>query len=220
MAAVTLVLLVGLGVLLALYTDDLVARLVPRPDSAWLLPLWWLGVVAVALLAYVVGALTLPPLALTPLSDPLSELAEEACGGEPSPPFTLGNLLRGTAAGLKLTLARLLLLAVGLVLLLPLHLIPGLGSLAYSLLATIWSLLGLTAEHVGAPLARHFHPTATVFRLLRERTALCLGFGAAVQVVLLVPVINAFFLPLAIVGGTLLYLGLVRAGALPSRHAD
>ena len=61
---------------------------------------------------------------------------------------------------------------------------------------------------------RHLHPTASVFRLLRERTALCLGFGASVQVVLLVPVLNAFFLPLAIVGGTLLYLGLGRAGSL------
>ena len=42
-----------------------------------------------------------------------------------------------------------------------------------------------------------------------------LGFGAAVYVILWVPVLNTLFVPLAIVGGTLLFRGLLAAGALP-----
>ena len=40
------------------------------------------------------------------------------------------------------------------------------------------------------------------------------AFGAAVYLILLVPILNTFFLPAAIVGGTLLFRGLRAAGAL------
>lgn len=216
MAAVTALLLLVLAGLLFSWTDDLFARLVPRPESAWLLPLWWLGVAAVGLLAFVLGALTLPPLALSPLQDPLGE-ATEALHGGTTPPFSVKDLFVGTWIGLRHTLVRLGLTLLGVLLLLPLNFVPGLGSVVYGTLATLWGMFALAAEHVGGPIARHRYPARTVFRLARERTALFLGLGAAVWLVLIIPVVNAFFLPLAVIAGAEAFVSLERAGALPRK---
>ena len=216
MAAVTAVILIALLWVLFAYTDDLVAAVWAPPDRAWLMGLWWLVTFAIGLLLAILGALILPPIALSPLADPLSEATEVHAGGT-APPFQWKDLWVGTWVGLKHTLVRLVLTLVGVILLLPLNLIPGFGSLLYAGLSGLWGMLGLTAEHLGAPLARHRYPSRTVFRVMRARPALSIGFGLGVWLILIVPVLNAFFLPLAIVGGTLLFLGLQRADALPAR---
>ena len=64
-------------------------------------------------------------------------------------------------------------------------------------------------------MTRHLYPFAQVRRVLRQRWALCLGFGAGVYVLLWVPILNSFFLPVAVVGGTLLYRGLLAVGGVP-----
>lgn len=216
MGGITALILVALAWILFNWTDDVVARLVPRPASDWLLPFWWLGVLALGLLAFVLGALTLPPLALSPLQDPLGEATEALHGAAPAP-FSLRELLVGTWIGLKHTLLRLGITLPVIVLLLPLNLIPGVGSVVYGWVAALWGMFALAAEHIGAPVARRRYPSRTVFRLARERTALFLGLGAAIWMVLFIPVINAFFLPLAVIAGTEAFLGLERAGALPAR---
>jgi CysZ protein len=220
MGAITVLTLVGLAVVLGLSTDDLVSWVFPRPEQWWAVPLWWLTVALTFVVLFVVGAVTLPQLLLVPLQDPLSEATEEVCGDFSAPPFTVGGLVRGTVSGLRQTLARLLFLFLGLAVLLPLHLLPGPGSLLYGVLAAGWTMLWLAAEHLGAPMARHLYPVSDLTALLRARPALCLGFGAAVYVVLLVPVLNALFLPLAIVGGTLLFRGLRQAGSLGPPPAE
>jgi CysZ protein len=103
--------------------------------------------------------------------------------------------------------------------LLPLNLVPGAGSLAWSVLASAWTMTWLAAEHLGGVMARHLYPFAAVRQVLAERRALCLGFGAAVYVLLWVPILNTFFLPAAVVGGTLLFRGLRAAGSLPPAPA-
>lgn len=216
MAAVTAVILVGLIWVLLAYTDNLVAAVWTPPERTWLRVLWWVVTFAIGLLLWVLGALILPSIALSPLADPLSE-ATEGHAGWKAPPFQWKDLWTGTWVGLKHTLVRLALTFLVVVLLLPLNLIPGIGSLIYAGLSGLWGMLGLTAEHLGAPLARHRYPSRTVFRVMRERPALSVGFGLGVWIILIVPVLNAFFLPLAIVGGTLLFLGLQRAQALPPR---
>jgi CysZ protein len=151
---------------------------------------------------------------LAPLQDPLSEATEALCGGAPSPPFRPATFLRGLVTSVSHTLARLFFLVLGLVVLLPLNLIPGLGSILWTVLGSLWSMMWMAGEHLAAPMTRHLYPFSEVRRMLRERRALCLGFGAGVYLLLWVPVLNTFFLPVAIVGGTLLYRGLLAAGHL------
>ncbi len=117
--------------------------------------------------------------------------------------------------GVAHTLARIVFLLLGLAVLLPLHLIPGMGSVLWTVLGSLWTMIWMAGEHLAAPMTRHLYPFAEVRRMLRERRALCLGFGAGVYLLLWVPVLNTFFLPVAIVAGTLLYRGLRRSGQLP-----
>ncbi len=172
-----------------------------------------LGVV-LFLALFVVGALTAPNLLLAPLQDPLSEATEARCGDFTPPASTVGALVRGTVESLKHTLLRLGLMALGLVVLFPLNLVPGAGSALWLVLSSVWTMFWLAVEHLSGPMARHLRPFGEVVAALRRRPALALGFGGALWLMLWVPVVNFFLLPVAVVAGTLLFRGLAAAGAL------
>lgn len=167
------------------------------------------------IMLFVVGALTVPNLLLAPLQDPLSEATEERCGDFTSPPFSLGATVRGIIESLSHTLLRLGLMALGLVVLFPLHLIPVAGSVVWVVLSSVWSMFWIAAEHLSNPMARHLRPFKQVITALRGRLPLALGFGATLYVLLWVPVLNFFLMPVAVVAGTLLFRGLLKSGALP-----
>jgi CysZ protein len=212
---VTLMALGGLLFVLGVYTPDLLGALWTRPEAWWGKALWYLALVLTFALLLVVGVSTVIPVVLAPLQDPLSEKTEELCGDFTAPPFRPGAFLKGIVTSVGHTLARVLLLLAGLGVLLPLHLVPGVGSVAWTVLATLWSMTWMAGEHLAAPMTRHLYPFREVVRTLRARWLLCLGFGAGVYVLLWVPVLNALFLPVAVVGGTLLYRGLRLSGQIP-----
>lgn len=165
-------------------------------------------------LTYFVSALTVPNLVLAPLQDPISESVEERCGEFTSPPFSLPRTVRGTLHSLGHTLLRLLTQLLGLAVLLPLNLIPGAGSVAWAIGGSLWSMFCLAIEHLSNPMARHFYPFGQVITVLRKRLTLSLGFGAALYVMLWVPVLNFFLMPVAVVAGTLLFRALRKVEAL------
>ena len=156
----------------------------------------------------VAGVLTIPNLLLSPLQDPLSEATEARCGDFQPAAFSLGGLARGTLVSLGHTVSRLTLLLLGFALLLPLNLVPFAGSVAYGVLSAAWAMWWMAAEYLSGPMARHLMPFRSVLRAMRQRLAVCLGFGAALYVLLWVPVLNFFLVPVAVVGGTLLFRAL------------
>lgn len=180
---------------------------------------WW-AAASVALevilffLLFAVGASTVPDLLLAPLQDPLSEATEERCGDYQSPAFSVGELVRGTTASLRQTLLRLTLMALGFVVLFPLNFVPVVGSVAWAVLSSVWSMFWLSVEQLSGPMARHGRPFRQVFGVLRKRLPLALGFGAALWLLLWVPGLNFFLMPVTVVAGTLLFRGLKQAGAL------
>jgi CysZ protein len=214
-AAVTFVTLVGLALFLVGHVPAWVTHFFPEPASWYGRALWIFTLILTFLAFFVVGANVVPSLLLAPLQDPLSEATEALCGGFESPPFRIGAFLRGLVTGVTHTLARILFLIGGLVLLFPLNLIPGAGSLLWTVLGSVWTMTWVAGEHLATPMTRHTYAFSEVFRALRRRWPLCLGFGASVYILLWVPIINTFFLPVAVVGGTLLYRGLLAAGTLP-----
>ncbi len=219
-AAVTLVALGALFVLLWMYAPDLLGWLWTRPEPWYGRVFWYLVLVLMFLVLLVVGANVVVPVVLAPLQDPLSELTEAECGGYTSPPFRLGSFLQGLATSLGHTVARVALLLVGLAVLFPLNLLPVVGNIAWTVLGTLWTVLWLAGEHLAAPMTRHQYRFAEVRRVMRQRWLLCLGFGAGVYVLLWVPILNSFFLPVAVVGGTLLYRGLLAVGNVPPPPAS
>jgi len=78
----------------------------------------------------------------------------------------------------------------------------------------VWTALFACAEYLDPPLARRGGSFAEVRQVLARRTALALGFGLVVTVLLWVPLLNLFLMPLAVVAGTLLHRSLVSAGTL------
>lgn len=163
----------------------------------------------------IAGALTVPNLLLAPLQDPISEATETVCGGYEAPPFSVGRLLRGVAVSVAHTAARLLLLLLGLLVLLPLNLVPYAGSVAYAALSAAWAMWWLAAEYLSGPMARHLRPFSEVRAAMKARPVACLGFGAALYLLLWVPVLNCFLVPVAVVGGTLLFRTLQAGGVIP-----
>lgn len=214
-SAVTFVALAGLLVVLAMYTDDFVRRFVLDPVTWYGQVGFWALVAVTFLLGLVVGANTLPLILLAPLQDPLSEATEEACGDFAPQRFSVQGLLRGTWVALGHTLARVAILLVGHALLFLLNFIPGVGSVVWTVTSILWTMGWLAAEYLDAPMARHLYRFRDVRKAVLARLPLSMGFGAAVYVMLWVPVLNLFFVPTAVVAGTLLYRGLRAAGTVP-----
>lgn len=165
-------------------------------------------------LGFFVSALTVPNVVLAPLQDPLSEATEARCGGFVAPPLTARALAMGTASSLAHTLTRLATQLLGVVVLLPLNLIPVVGSVAWAVAGSAWSMFCLSLEHLSNPMARHLYPFGQVVQVLRARLTLALGFGAALYVMLWVPVLNFFLMPVAVVAGTLMFRALREVGAV------
>lgn len=190
-----------------------------RPADWPALGFWYALVVLCFGLLVVLGVNTVPALVLAPLQDPISETTETLCGNYQSPDFELRRTLRGVFVSVTHTLARIAILLIGHALLFALNLIPGAGSALWGVLSSLWTMVWLAGEYLDAPMARHFYRVGEVREVLWRRKALALGFGFAVWILLWVPLLNLFFIPLAIVGGTLLFRGLCDCGALrPPSH--
>ncbi len=211
---VTALTLVGVGAGAWTLGQSLAARLVDG-DAGWQhAASLGLGVIFFIVL-FAAGALTAPNLLLAPLQDPLSEATEARCGDFTPAPFSLGVMVRSTLESLLHTLLRLALMALGFVVLFPLNLIPFAGSVLYLVLSSTWSMFWISVEHLSNPMARHLRPFRQVVGALRRRLPLALGVGAALYVLLWIPVLNFFLMPVAVVAGTLLFRSLREVGALP-----
>ncbi len=213
-ALVTGVALVGLVILLGVYTDDLVRRFVFDPVTWYGAVGFWVMVGVTFLVLLLVGLNTVPLLLLAPLQDPLSEVTEEALGDFQAPGFDVKAIARGTVVSLKHTLARILLLLGGHALLFALNFIPAVGSVAWTVSSVLWTMLWLAFEYLDAPMIRHHYAFRQVRSTVLSRLPLSLGFGAALYAVLWVPVLNLFLIPTAVVAGTLLFRGLRACGTL------
>lgn len=151
---------------------------------------------------FAAGALTFPNLILAPVQDPLSEATERALGGNTAAP---SGFIRGTLISLRHTLVRLVLMLLGFAVLFPLNFVPGIGSVLWFIISTTWSAFWLSAEYLSGPMARHHRRFREVLSALKKRPGVTFGFGYALWVLLWLPVVNFFLMPIAVVAGTLLY---------------
>ena len=161
-------------------------------------------------------ALTIPNVVLSPLQDPISEATETACGAFNPPPFAVKAMLKGIAASLIHTGLRLTFMLLGLLVLAPLNFIPGVGSFLWWLLSSLWTMFWLSAEYLSGPMSRHLYRFSEVVRALRKRLPLAMGFGGGLFILLWVPVLNFFLMPVAVVAATLLFTALRTVQAVPA----
>lgn len=183
----------------------------PEGVARWL---WTLTLLLTGALAWLLGAATLPLLALAPMQDWLVDATEAAVGAPPAPP--VGPIAgMGQALGaVGRTAVRVLALLTGQAGLMLLHAVLPAAALVWTAAGVGWTALWACAEYLDAPMARHRRPFREVRRVLAGRTGLALGFGLVIVVLLWVPLLNLFLVPLAVCAGTLLYRSLVSAGTL------
>lgn len=213
-AVVTAVALVGVVWLGGGHAGDLLGLVWARPESWYGSAVWYVATALTFVVLVLAGVTTVPLLLLSPLQDPMSEATEALCHVAPPSAGGLPGLVRSTATSLAHTAQRVLLLLVGHALLFLLNALPAAGAAVWALASTLWSAFWLAGEYLSIPAARHGHRFRAVVQALGRRPALALGFGLALYVLLWLPVLNFFLIPVAVVAGTLLYLGLSQAGEL------
>ena len=219
-AAVTFFTLIGLLVALWHLAPGLVGMLWTEPDAWWQVALHSLLTAVVYGLLFIIGANVLPPLLVAPLMDPISVQAEKSLGFPVSEDGSLGRMVKETVRAVANAMVRLVVLLLGQALLLPLLLIPVAGAPIFTTLSWLWTALWVAVSFLDVPMARHLYSFDHEIHLLRRRLPLCLGFGAAIALMLWVPLLNSFFVPISVVSGTMLFRGLVAAGDLPAPPSE
>lgn len=116
------------------------------------------------------------------------------------------GLLRDLLRVVRQSILRLLLFLAVMLPLLLVNLLPGLGGLIYAALAWLVTSFFLALEFMDYPLDRRGLGLRQKLAYVRGMGLGWLGFGSAALVLGLVPLVNFALLPLAAVGGTLLYL--------------
>lgn len=209
-AAISAVLLLLLFGLLVAYTDDILGLVWVKP-SGWWLVLWYPVAFLVFAVLFVVGASTVPTLATAPMLDPLSVATERALGIEGDDAFDLARVIKETLHSMAKTAMRLLLFYVGQAFLLLLWLLPVVGHAAWSVAAVLWTVFWLAYEYLDVPANRYGFGFDAVLGFVRKHFFLAMGLGAAIHLILWVPLLNAVFIPVGAVGATMAFVELRRA---------
>jgi CysZ protein len=176
--------------------------------------LWQLTAVLGGALLWLIGAATLPLLALAPLQDPLVAATEAAVGAPPAPMVGVLGSAGQAVKALGHTAVRVALLLAGQAFLLVLQLLVPAGAMVWWVAGWGWTALWACAEYLDAPLSRRDRPFSDVRQVLVRRTSLALGFGLVLTLLLWIPLVNLFLVPVAVAAGTLLHRSLVAAGTL------
>lgn len=184
---------------------------------------WWalagfllgalVGLFLLAAMVYVfalVGGVIASPF-LEALTRRVEDLASPQARGQWQEVGFLAEILRVAGQSLK----KLLLYLAVMLLLLLLNLLPGLGTGLYALAAFIATCFFLALEFLDYPLDRRGLKLGGKLSYLKGLGLTGLGFGAGVLVLGIIPLLNLLLLPLAAVGGTLLYLDSQPSPPLP-----
>ncbi len=171
-----------------------------------------LGVVLIGLSGFFI--LLLGQAIASPFLDILSERVEYIVLGTPEEPLTAKLVMRALIFGITDLVWSIIYLLAFQIPILMLGLIPGVGTIPASILSFSVTALLLSQEFVGLPLTRKWVGYRRRWTMIWQNKWLTLGFGSTAMLVLLVPFVNLLLLPLASVGGTLLYCDLWKSGRL------
>ncbi len=146
-----------------------------------------------------------------PFNDALSERVDRIVTGyRNDAPFQLGPEIRRQLLILLQEIKRML---IYFTLMAILFVLSFSGALAPFAIPTQWFLTMsyLSIDHLSYPLERR---GAVLLKnkvaFLRTNAAPCLGFGGVMLLIALIPLVNFVFLPLGVVGGTLLFADIIR----------
>ncbi len=161
------------------------------------------------LLVYGVSYVVFGNLAAAPFNSLLSEKVETYLTGKPPAEFSLVRLPAIIVRTVKREIRKLtyfFLRATAVALLcLVLSLIPVLSFLA-PVIAFIWGCWWLAMEYIDYPLDNRAAPFSVLPETLKTQPGVAFGFAAPVMLASVVPVLNILAMPVAVTGGTALWI--------------
>jgi len=190
----------------------------PMPTGGFALTVWHGLVMVVGLVLFVLGVVFLYALSGivgTPFYDYLSAQVEARVAGGEEEEFDWTQFRRDVLQSIRHSL---LAFALWLSVMLPLvcvGLIPGIGHLLELVLGGLFTSLFLAREMMDGAMSRRRYSFGYKLRVVRSQLPVMIGFGGACAVLLWVPLLNFLFMPVSVVGGTLLFLAIDRRGLLP-----
>lgn len=201
----------------------LVDRFMPAGDA------WWLGAARTVLWLVFAGAAAsilyfsftmVANLLGAPFNGFLAEAVETALVGAAAPaPFQWRALAAALIPAVVNELRKLRYYLAGSLPLLAAFLVPGLQLIA-PIAWTVWVAWGLAVEYADYPMANHDLPFTAVRQRMRQNLGTSLGFGAAVMLAGLIPLLNLFVMPAAVAGATALWVERNREPRSVSRRID
>ncbi|MCB9778848.1 MAG: EI24 domain-containing protein [Alphaproteobacteria bacterium] len=192
-----------------------------RPEEGLLLFAWWLTawLIRLALMGIMgLGVYLAAGVLSAPFNEIISERVEQRELGDAAEPFTMQVFLRDTGVSIIHSLGALSIYAAIMAPLLVINLVPGVGSAIYMVVS--WAVSGffLAREMTDGVTSRRRMSFMAKFRIVRQHLALMEGFGVATNMLLWIPLVNFLCMPVSVIGGTLLYIDLERAGVVPARR--
>ena len=144
----------------------------------------------------------------SPFLDVLSERVEQLVLGVPPAPASIGRVVRSVSVAVADVVWSLLYwLAINVPLLL-LNLLPLVGSVVAAAIGFCFTAWLFAVEFGGLPLTRYFITYPGRWHAIWQNRWLGLGLGMSTMVLLFVPLLSLVMLPVAAVGGTLMYCDL------------
>lgn len=170
----------------------------------WLVWLLW-PVMILALLIVVFQTFTLiGNILMAPFNGLLAEKVAKLLEGDASPePLEWKHLMRVMAKSFKREFHKLSYILIRFILLCFLLLIPGINLFA----AILWVIYGawmMAVEYIDYSFDNKGSPFREAKLFLKQHRLLAFGFGLTVLMFSLIPIINFFVMPVAVVAGTLL----------------
>lgn len=178
-------------------------------SGIWLKLLGWIvSFLAWIILAVLVIFLFVPIGALiaSPFNDILSEKTEVILTGSTvDEAFSIKALVRGIVVAMRTSLRLTFVTLVLLVPLLLLNFIPVIGQVLYAALSAAVTIRFLALEFTSYSMDRRYYDWRRRDAFLRRNRARTIGLGAMAWLLMLVPVVNALFIPVSAVAGTILF---------------
>ncbi len=194
------------------FFNGVVVQHIPQGEAwYWAILYYFAWLVAVALTAVLVffTFTVVGNLIASPFNDLLSERTEELLSGRKSDePFSLRGFWRDTLRIVSIELKKMAVFIIAMLLILPLNVIPGFGSVLYSVLAVALTLFFLVVEYMGYVMARKRMSFRDQRRYIFSRSMLMLGFGTGVLTLLAIPFLQFICIPVGVVGATRLWCDL------------
>jgi len=214
---INLLVFVGAAVALYFFYGDLVALIWAKPES-WFSRIFWyifyiFIFIAVMLLSYI-AFFVVQAILSAPFNDILSERVEQLHAGQEPPPFSWSVMFAGLGRTILHELAKISIYLAVMIPLLALNIVvPVIGPMLFLFGGFYMTALFFGYDFMDFSMARRRWPFNKKWRLLKQNRALGLGLGSALAFALMIPVLGLLCLPMAAVGGTLLFCDLDKAGA-------